>query len=740
VSQETGSSPHGVLLRVHDGFGSEHVDGPRDVFFPLSLPPSGERGVMLKMLNRLNGRGCLFLLCLAQSACSDDPDSDLIADGSGDATADGSGDTTDGSGDAADGSGDTTDGSGDIADAALALRVAPNPLFLRVGESPQLTISVVGADGVEQAVEAGDFTVTLPTGLFDDAGAAARTGKAELTVAAADRAVRIPVIIGPDLFAVGGSTGSFHELFEGSGQVSEGEAAGNLPTRARRFGDELFVVASGDVFGDTSPTSLRKLSLETGSWTPAPVTLDGNGGYDLVGRDASTLWLVGHNNTLSILRKADLTIASSVDLAAAYPNRAIALESGGTGLVDQGLLIVADPGLRADFSYEPAALFLLDNTLGVPVDATPETAEVDPLLLDDACRNPIWIDRFENELLVGCAGDYAENVAGIAFVDRFSLLPTGFVALGAAASSFALDAATGLVLAGDAYGANAWLLRAATREVIRGADAAPWLAPVRAADYDFTQVFVDSRSRAWAGTYGSAELFALPLDAAAAGPIAPTAQLIRDGLSIGISGFADTGIWLPPAWASADQLTAIAYEPVRIARDVTALISGPPAGGTALVPNADTSTLATLADGGELLLNLNGIVLHDGPGPDFAVYENPMMTVTSRAERAIDPARVEVSADGVTYVPLTGAPDPASLPLGFPTDARAYGRNTVGREPVFANADNDLAPGSAEAGGDLLDLAGCGLSEVRFVRIVDYPGDNRGADIDALAWIHWSEE
>ena len=374
------------------------------------------------------------------------------------------------------------------------------------------------------------------------------------------------------------------------------------------------------------------------------------------------------------------------------------------------------------------------------MDATPETAEVDPLLLDDACRNPIWIDRFENELLVGCAGDYADHAAGIAFVDRFALLPTGFVALGAAASSFALDAATGLVVAGDAYGANAWVLQAATREVIRGADAAVWLAPVRVADFDFTQVFVDSQSRAWAGTYGSAELFALPLDAPAAGPLAPAAQLIRDGLSIGIAGFADAGSWLPPAWASPDQLIAIAYEPVRIARDVTALISGPPAGGTALVPNADTSSLATLADGAELLLDLGGIVLHDGPGPDFAVYENPMMTVTSRAQRAIDPARVEVSADGITYVPLTGAPDPASLPLGFPTDARAFGRNTVGREPVFANAENGMAPGSAEAGGDLLDLAGCGLSEVRFVRIVDYPGDNRGADIDALAWIHWSEE
>ena len=137
--------------------------------------------------------------------------------------------------------------------------------------------------------------------------------------------------------------------------------------------------------------------------------------------------------------------------------------------------------------------------------------------------------------------------------------------------------------------------------------------------------------------------------------------------------------------------------------------------------------------GAELLLDLGGVVLHDGPGPDFAVYENPMLTINGRSFRAIDPAHVEVSADGVTYVPLQGAPDPAALPSGFPTDARAYGRNTIGRDPVFANGANGMAPGSAEAGGDLLDLAGCGLTEVRFVRIIDYPGDNRGADIDALA-------
>ena len=339
---------------------------------------------MLKMLNGLNGRGCVLLLCLAQSACSDDPDSEQVVDGSGDATSDGSGDAT---GDTTiEGSGDTTDGSGDTSDAALALRVSPNPLLLRVGESPQLTISVVGADGIERQAAEGTFTIALPTDLFDEAGAALRTGKGELTVAAAGREARIPVIIGPDLFALGGSTDSIHELFEGSGQVDAGEAAGNLPTRARRIGDELFVVASGDVFGDTTPTSLRKLSLASGSWTPAPVTLDGNGGYDLVGRDGATLWLIGHNNTLSILRKGDLVIESALDLAAAFPNRAIALESGGTGLVDQGLLVVADPGLRPDYSYDAGALFLLDNALGLPVDALPETAELDPLLLDDACR------------------------------------------------------------------------------------------------------------------------------------------------------------------------------------------------------------------------------------------------------------------------------------------------------------------------------------------------------------------
>ena len=687
----------------------------------------------------------MLLLGLALGACTSDPDGDVAPNGSGDGDAGGDGSGS-GSGFEGSGSGSGFEGSGSEGSGSegsgqpLALRVTPNPLFLQVGEQVDLSATLIDAAGVPQTLTGADLAVTLPTPLFDAEGRAARTGKGAISVSAAGRTVEVAVMIGPDLFALGGNTDRIHGLFDGSGAVEVGETVGNLPTRARRIDDEIYVVSSGDVFGDTAPTSLRKLTLATGEWTPAPVTLDGNGGYDIVGRDGTTLWLIGHNNALAVLRRVDLTIERTVDVAAAFAGRAISLESGGTGLVDEGLLIVADPGLRPDFSYEPGALLLFDNATGLPVDADTTTVVLEPLLLDDGCRNPIWLDRFHNELLVGCAGDYADHPAGIAFVDRFSLTSAGFVALGAAASSFALDGSTGRVVAGDAYGANAWLLDAATRAVLRGPDAPAWLAPVRTADFDFTQVFVDSRSRAWAGTYGSGERFLLPLEAPDAEPVRPFGELTRDDLSIGVAGFADAGRWLPPVWASADRLIAIAYEPVRLARDVTSLISGPPAGGTATVPNADTSTLASLADGADLLLDLGGVVLHDGPGPDFAVYENPMMTANDRALRAIDPARVEVSADGVNYVPLEGSPDPASLPAGFPSDARAFGRNTVGRAPVFANAANGMAPGSAEAGGDLLDLAGCGLTEVRFVRIVDYPGDSRGADIDALAWIHWTLE
>lgn len=684
----------------------------------------------------------ILLSLLLATACADDPDGDTPFDPSDD-TGSGSADTAgDASADASDDSSGSSeqdtgdqDGSGD---AARALRVGPDPVAVPLGQSVSLSVTVIGADGSERPADA--VEISYPEGLFDANGLAIRSGRGALTVTAAGRSVEVSVVTGADLFALGGTTNRVHEVGDGSGELEPGTETGQFPTRARRIGSQLFVVSSGDVFGDTAPTSLRRLDLTTGSWTAAPLSLDGNGGYDIVERDGSTAWLVGHRNTVSIVDRSTLALSFSVDLAAAYPNRAIALESGGSALVDEGLLIVTDPGLRSDFSYEPGALLLLDNALGVPVDALPDTAEVDPLLLDDACRNPIWVERYVNELLVGCAGDYADHGAGVAFVDRFALIPTGFVALGAAASSFSLDAATGTVLAGDAYGANVWTLQAATRTVLRGGDAAPWLAPVRSAEFDFTQVFVDSRSRAWAGTYGSGERFLLPLSTPLDGTVPPTSVLVRDGQSIGVSGFADSGWGLDPIWADADHLVATAYDPVREARDLTDRISGPPAGGTALVPNADAATLGTLSEGGEVRLDLLGIVLHDGPGPDFVVYENPMMTIADRAARAIDPARVEVSADGITFVPLEGSPDPAAIPTGFPTDARAYGRNTIGRSPVFANAENGMAPGSAAAGGDLLDLAGTGLTEVRFLRILDYDGDGRAADIDALAWIHWSQE
>lgn len=685
----------------------------------------------------------LLLSLLVTAACASDPDGDTTADAASDT---GSGDaagSTDGGSDAeADSSGiSDTDGSGSpdgSGDVALALRVTPNPVAVPLGSPVALEISVIGPDGTAHPAEAAELA--YPEGLFDADGVAIRSGRGTLTVAAEGRSVEVSVVTGADLFALGGNTDRIHEVADGSGDLEAGIETGHLPTRARRLGDQLFVVSSGDVFGDTAPTSLRRLDLSTGSWTAAPLSLNGNGGYDIVERDGSTAWLIGHANTVSIIDRTSLEVSFSADLAAAYPSRSIALESGGTAIVDEGLLLVADPGLRADFSYDPGALLLLDNALGVPVDATPDTPDLDVLLLDDGCRNPIWLDRFANEILVGCAGDYADHGAGIAFVDRFALTPTGFVALGAAASSFALDAATGTVLAGDAYGANVWAMKAATREVVRGGEAPAWLAPVRTADFDFTQVFVDSRSRAWAGTYGSGERFLLPLPAPLEGAVAPTSTLLRDGLSIGVSGFADSGWGHAPVWAEARHLVAIAYDPIREARDLTDRLTGPPAGGTALVPNADTATLGSLSEGGELYIDLRGLVLHDGPGPDLVVYENPMMTVTDRAARAIDPARVEVSADGVTFVPLEGGPDPAAIPSGFPTDARVYGRNIIGRSPVFANAANGMAPGSAPAGGDLLDLSGTGLTEVRFLRIFDYAGDNRAADIDAFAWIHWSEE
>ncbi len=171
--------------------------------------------------------------------------------------------------------------------------------------------------------------------------------------------------------------------------------------------------------------------------------------------------------------------------------------------------------------------------------------------------------------------------------------------------------------------------------------------------------------------------------------------------------------------------------------------------------------VCTLGVGGSLTLGFD-VVITNGPGADFSVFEN---VFTFSGAPFCEVAFVEVSSNGVDYVrfpsryvgPATGLP-------GFTAPLGTYS-GLVGQVPILANVGtNTIDPfDPVVAGGDGFDLAALAadplvvvgqvdLAGVRFVRIVDVPHasgtdsfgsvifDNSGAtgtaDIDAVAVIN----
>jgi len=187
----------------------------------------------------------------------------------------------------------------------------------------------------------------------------------------------------------------------------------------------------------------------------------------------------------------------------------------------------------------------------------------------------------------------------------------------------------------------------------------------------------------------------------------------------------------------------------------SAAVLGPPRGDGAFSGSLDVLSLGV---GGAIELAFEDHVVFDGPGPDFIVFENPILELVGLETGApfSEPARVSVSADGVSWTAFPCELELAAAPL-FPGCAGIY--------PVFASADDPATPHASVptlapvealigrsllefeppggAGGDLFDLADVGLAYARFVRIEAAPfalppvgADNAGFDLDAVAAIH----
>ena len=191
--------------------------------------------------------------------------------------------------------------------------------------------------------------------------------------------------------------------------------------------------------------------------------------------------------------------------------------------------------------------------------------------------------------------------------------------------------------------------------------------------------------------------------------------------------------------------------------ELPGIVLGPP--GDSLPTQGSTSTVA-LGRGGSITLAFTDNVIVDGPGPDFIIFENAFFKTSVPPGPAspcyvfAEPARVDLSADGRTWVPfpynasalwLVGPDQTAcsSIPLlhGLAGLTPTFTGNwTIPDDPNVW--DPSGTGGVSGAGGDAFDLAEVGLAQARYVRITDlnlgtgFPGNAEGFDLDAVVALH----
>ena len=109
------------------------------------------------------------------------------------------------------------------------------------------------------------------------------------------------------------------------------------------------------------------------------------------------------------------------------------------------------------------------------------------------------------------------------------------------------------------------------------------------------------------------------------------------------------------------------------------IVLGPPRGGGAFQGSTHTFSLGL---GGTITLAFDDNVIVDGTGADLIVFENAFLPTGSETQPPFaEPAVVEVSGDGVDW---------HAFPCAI--DAAPYHAGCAGVYPVFANADDPLAP------------------------------------------------
>jgi len=125
--------------------------------------------------------------------------------------------------------------------------------------------------------------------------------------------------------------------------------------------------------------------------------------------------------------------------------------------------------------------------------------------------------------------------------------------------------------------------------------------------------------------------------------------------------------------------------------------------------SGNSVNVVSLGDGGIATLQFDRPIIN-GPGPDFAVFENGF------GDQFLELAFVEVSSDGEYFVrfPSVSLTPSDTQVEGFGTLDPTYIHNLAGKYRVGYGTPFDLQ--------DLIDSTGIDLNDIRFVRIIDVVG------------------
>ena len=142
-------------------------------------------------------------------------------------------------------------------------------------------------------------------------------------------------------------------------------------------------------------------------------------------------------------------------------------------------------------------------------------------------------------------------------------------------------------------------------------------------------------------------------------------------------------------------------------------------GDSSLAIGAADGYVVSLGDSGIAVLTFNHPI-YDGPGPDFAVFENGFRNLADSTEAFLELAFVEVSSDGINY-------------FRFPAQSLTQTQTQVGNgDYLDASNLNNLAGSYIAMYGTPFDLQelsgipGLNINDITHVRVIDVVGSING--------------